>query len=271
MSPLRCRVQARSWRELPQLGFAQPHDVDNCSAIRYIYKRIARRGKQRPSGSRCAVRHINRRVAAYGRGDAQRLGDTKKKNCCATRKTGAESIARRESRSQSTRTTFRSAARESVPYGVYDLPTTKPGSRSASRMIRPSCGRLNCAVVGTTGLPALPHLITVTDHREQWGSNGHRNPLWKHELQRLAYTTGMVLAVCHYPPGTSKWNKIEHRLFQVIAGWLAKWLPYTREAMQGLARLFDIPSVKPHTFAQGNGRVEGQYAALLRELNLEVQ
>jgi len=45
------------------------------------------------------------------------------------------------------------------------------------------------------------------------GSNGHRNRLWKLELQRLANETRMVIEVCHYPPGTSKWNQIEHRLF----------------------------------------------------------
>lgn len=45
------------------------------------------------------------------------------------------------------------------------------------------------------------------------GSNGHRNRLWKLQLQRLADETGMKIEVCHYPPGTSKWNKIEHRLF----------------------------------------------------------
>ena len=45
------------------------------------------------------------------------------------------------------------------------------------------------------------------------GSNGHRNRLWKTELQRFADATGLVIEVCHLPPGTSKWNKIEHRLF----------------------------------------------------------
>ena len=49
------------------------------------------------------------------------------------------------------------------------------------------------------------------------GSNGHRNRLWKLELQRLADQTGMEIHVCHFPPGTSKWNKIEHRLFSFIA------------------------------------------------------
>ena len=44
-------------------------------------------------------------------------------------------------------------------------------------------------------------------------SNGYRNRLWKFELQQLADELGMVIEVCHYPPGTSKWNKVEHRLF----------------------------------------------------------
>ena len=57
---------------------------------------------------------------------------------------------------------------------------------------------------------------------------------------------------------------------KVISGWLAKWLPYVREAMQGFAPLFDRPTVKPHTAAQARERVEGQYAALLKELGVEI-
>lgn len=45
------------------------------------------------------------------------------------------------------------------------------------------------------------------------GSNGHRNRLWKVQLQQFANRTGLIVEVCHFPPGTSKWNKIEHRLF----------------------------------------------------------
>lgn len=49
--------------------------------------------------------------------------------------------------------------------------------------------------------------------KEHPDRDGHRNRLWKLELQRLANQTGMIIEICHYPPGTSKWNKIEHRLF----------------------------------------------------------
>jgi len=48
------------------------------------------------------------------------------------------------------------------------------------------------------------------------GSNGSRNRLWKYELQRFSDETGLAIAVCHFPPGTSKWNKIEHRMFSHI-------------------------------------------------------
>lgn len=49
------------------------------------------------------------------------------------------------------------------------------------------------------------------------GSNGSRLRLWKLELQKLADETGLALSICHFPPGTSKWNKIEHRLFSFIS------------------------------------------------------
>jgi len=49
------------------------------------------------------------------------------------------------------------------------------------------------------------------------GSNGYRSRLWKYELQKLASETGKAIRVLHFPPGTSKWNKIEHRLFSFIS------------------------------------------------------
>jgi hypothetical protein len=59
------------------------------------------------------------------------------------------------------------------------------------------------------------HESTVT--ADSGGSNGHRRKLWKTELQKFADETGMVVHVLHFPPGTSKWNKIEHRMFSFIS------------------------------------------------------
>jgi Rhodopirellula transposase DDE domain len=61
--------------------------------------------------------------------------------------------------------------------------------------------------------PAATQLLITADGG---GSNGYRLRLWKVELQRLANQTGLSLRVCHFPPGTSKWNKVEHRLFSFI-------------------------------------------------------
>lgn len=62
--------------------------------------------------------------------------------------------------------------------------------------------------------PKAAHLLITADGG---GSNGYRLRLWKLELQRLADQTGLSIAVCHFPPGTSKWNKVEHRLFSFIS------------------------------------------------------
>ena len=66
------------------------------------------------------------------------------------------------------------------------------------------------------------------------GSNGNRVRLWKHELQRLATETGLKIEVCHLPPGTSKWNKIEHKMFcHITQNWRGK-------PLESLAMIVDL-------------------------------
>ena len=67
------------------------------------------------------------------------------------------------------------------------------------------------------GSVAYPNATTLTITADCGGSNGNRLRLWKTELQRLADDTALQISVCHFPPGTSKWNKIEHRLWSLIA------------------------------------------------------
>ena len=67
------------------------------------------------------------------------------------------------------------------------------------------------------GRRAYPKARTLLVMADGGGSNGARNRLWKLELQRLANKTGLTISVCHLPPGTSKWNKIEHRMFCFIS------------------------------------------------------
>jgi transposase len=74
--------------------------------------------------------------------------------------------------------------------------------------------------MGNAVYPKASRLLITAD---AGGSNGYRLRLWKLELQRLADETGLEIAVCHFPPGTSKWNKIEHRLFSAITqNWRGK-------------------------------------------------
>ena len=73
-------------------------------------------------------------------------------------------------------------------------------------------------------------------NRRLRGSNGHRVRLWKVELQALANTLNIPITVCHLPPGTSKWNKIEHRLFSFITiNWRDKPLRSFRTIVQLIA------------------------------------
>ena len=74
--------------------------------------------------------------------------------------------------------------------------------------------------MGRAAYPEANQLLIIAD---SGGSNGSRNRLWKRELQTLADDTGLTIAVCHFPPGTSKWNKIEHRMFSHISkNWRGK-------------------------------------------------
>src|SRR5436853_7263101 len=62
-----------------------------------------------------------------------------------------------------------------------------------------------------------PHAQAILIPADGGGSNGWRLRLWKFELQKFADQPGLYISVCHFPPGTSKWNKIEHRLFSFIS------------------------------------------------------
>lgn len=104
------------------------------------------------------------------------------------------------------------------PYGIYDL-TRNQGwvsvgiSHDTAAFAVASIGRW-WRHMGKTAYPKATSLLVTADGG---GSNGVRNRLWKWELQRLADRTGLAITVRHLPPGTSKWNKIEHRMFAFIS------------------------------------------------------
>jgi len=101
-----------------------------------------------------------------------------------------------------------------VPYGVYDMATN---SGFVSVGVNADTAEFAVAAVrrwfDQMGRERYPNARELTITADGGGSNGSRVRLWKIELQKLADATGLVVHVHHYPPGTSKWNKIEHRLF----------------------------------------------------------
>jgi transposase len=111
-----------------------------------------------------------------------------------------------------------------APYGVYDLANN---SGWVSVGIDHDTSAFAVETIRrwwySMGRPVYPRAKTLLITADSGGSNGSRVRLWKVELQRLADEIGLELRVCHLPPGTSKWNKIEHRLFSFISqNWRGK-------------------------------------------------
>ena len=106
---------------------------------------------------------------------------------------------------------------KAIPYGVYDL-TRNAGwvSVGIDHDTASFAARTILKWWRKMGHPAYPRARQLMITADAGGSNGPRVRLWKWEVQQLANRTGLAITVCHFPPGTSKWNKIEHRLFSYI-------------------------------------------------------
>ena len=107
---------------------------------------------------------------------------------------------------------------KAIPYGVYDL---KANAGYVSVGIDHDTAAFAAASIGRwwwrMGQPLYPKATELLVMADGGGSNASRSRLWKVELQKLAERLKLTLRVCHFPPGTSKWNKIEHRLFSHIS------------------------------------------------------
>jgi hypothetical protein len=156
--------------------------------------------------------HINARViAAQAAGEPVISVDTKKKELVGAFRNGGS-----EYRPQGVKVHdfVDKALGKVVPYGVYDVAAnegwvsigiTADTAEFAVQSIRTWRARM--------GRARYPTARSLTITADCGGANGARVRLWKTELQKLADKTGLIVHVHHYPPGTSKWNRIEHRLF----------------------------------------------------------
>jgi hypothetical protein len=104
-----------------------------------------------------------------------------------------------------------------APYGVCDVTKNdgwvSVGTDNDTSAFAAQSIRRWWESMGANAYPEAARLLITAD---SGGSNGARVRLWKVELQKLADETGLEISVCHLPPGTSKWNKIEHRMFSFI-------------------------------------------------------
>jgi len=104
------------------------------------------------------------------------------------------------------------------PFGVYDIGCNKAlvnvGTDHDTSAFAVASIRAWWETIGSAAYPGASYIQIMAD---SGGSNGYRRRAWKWELQLLADQTGLPIRVCHFPPGTSKWNKIEHRLFSYIS------------------------------------------------------
>ena len=223
-SPLRWTTKSTRGlaRELTEQGHPVSHSVvaKILRGCGYSLQgtRKALEGTQHPDRD-AQFRYINARVQEYlATGDPVISVDTKKRELV-----GRFAQAGREWRPTGTPLEVSTydfpdtADGKATPYGVYDL---ADDSAWVSVGVDHDTSVFAVATIEAwweqMGKHKYPHARRLLITADGGGSNGHRPWLWKLSLARFAATTGLQITVCHYPPGTSKWNKIEHRLFSRI-------------------------------------------------------
>ena len=255
-SPLRwtCKSVRNLAAELQAMGHRVSHQVvaDLLHELGYSLQanRKTKEGASHPDRN-AQFEHLNGKVKRYlARKEPVISVDTKKKELIGDFKNGG-----RELRPQGDPEKVRAhdflipELGRANPYGIYDVgrntgwvsvgvdhdtaafavESIRRWWRSMGRKVYPQAGRL---------------LITA----DSGGSNGSRVRLWKLELQELADETGLRIGVCHFPPGTSKWNKIEHRLFSFITqNWRGKPLISLEVIINLIAATTTATGLKVHS------------------------
>lgn len=159
---------------------------------------------------------------------------------------------------------------KAIPYGIYDI-----GNDEGWVSVGDVADTAEFAVEAirrwwnNTGSTRFPNATTLTITADCGGSNGYRVRAWKFHLAALAAETGLVITVLHYPPGTSKWNKIEHRLFSFISmNWRGRPLTSIRTIIDLISAtttttgLSVQASYDPNWYPKGVKITDAQLAAL---------
>jgi hypothetical protein len=223
--PLRwtCKATRRLAAELRKQGYRVSHTLvaQLLTEVHYSLQanRKNREGSQHPDRN-AQFEHISREVASQvRRGQPAISVDTKKKELVGDFKNGGrEWQPKGQPEEVRVHDFVDPKLGKAIPYGVYDLQrnvgwVSVGVTHDTASFAVATIQRWWRHMGRKTYADARSLLITA----DSGGSNGARVRLWKWELQRLANETGLTIRVCHLPPGTSKWNKIEHRLFSFIS------------------------------------------------------
>ena len=242
MSPLRwtCKSAAKLAEGLQSRGHAASERTVNRLLHALGYSLQANRktieGKGHPDRD-ARFQYINRRVRAFQRqGQPVVSVDTKKKELVGPyRNGGREWQPKGEPEEVKVHDFIDKGAGKAIPYGVYDLAANagwvSVGVDHDTAEFAVESLRRWWRNMGSRVYPQAKRLLITADGG---GSNGTRCRLWKVELQQLADETGLDISVCHFPPGTSKWNEIEHRMFcHITENWRGRPL-VSREVVVNL-------------------------------------
>jgi hypothetical protein len=238
MSPL--RWTCKSTRQLAEALQGLGHTVSYPSVASLLHylgyslqaNRKTREGSSHPDRN-AQFEFINRRVVAFQKAKQPVISvDTKKKeNLGDFKNQGQEWQPEGQPEEVRAKDFPDKRLGKAIPYGVYDL-TCNQGWVSVG--IDHDTARFAVETIrrwfSEMGQPTYPSAERLLVTADGGGSNGHRNRLWKVALQELVDETGLKISVCHFPPGTSKWNKIEHRMFcHITKNWRGR--PLTSRAV----------------------------------------
>ena len=227
------RWTSKSVRKLAEELGARGHRVGFRTVPRLLRKlgyslqspRKAKEGSQHPDRD-AQFQHINERVSeAIASGEPAISIDTKKKELVGEFKNGGQEWRPKGEPPEVLTHDFPSQARgKAIPFGVYDI---RDDTGFVSVGIDRETAQFSVAAIRAwwdeLGRERYPEASTLQITADCGGGNGNRTRLWKTELQKLADETDLEISVCHFPPGTSKWNKIEHRLWSFISkNWRGK-------------------------------------------------
>jgi transposase len=230
-SPLRwtCKSVRKLAEELGHMGHTVSHNLvaEVLRSMGYSLQanRKTLEGASHPDRN-AQFEHINKKVKAYQSQNQPVISvDTKKKELVGDFKNNGRELRPKGQPEKVRIYDFVIPELGKVsPYGVYDV-TGNTGwvsvgiDHDTSSFAVESIRRWWYSM----GHERYPHARRLLITADSGGSNGYRVRLWKIELQELANETGLSISVCHFPPGTSKWNKIEHRLFSFISqNWRGK-------------------------------------------------